>query len=298
MKKTLTIPSFTYTDTSDPNIKRFVDRKGDWTHYWLVKQKRFVKAVNHILSLGYNKGPRFSAYLAGSTKEEIKKKLESAGDEGTRTHRAISDLISGLKVTMTTKYPSDLMAGRQEVLNDEEWDNLVAFDRWCAVYKPRLVDQDQTVSRGDFAGTFDALLVITVPSGDKVFDKSMWGKDVLILVDWKSSSGIWNEYESQLAAYWDAIKNGHKYDKFIKAFVGRIFSGIIRVGTKHVCGYEFEVWTQEETEGGNLARFEAAKVIADRHEPKFKPDIEQIPLQFFIKVPKATVGSGKKINKK
>jgi hypothetical protein len=292
-----TVTSYTYDDTSDPNIKRFCDRNGDWTHYWLVKEKRFVKAVNWILALGYNKGPRFAAYLSRTTEEEARMKLLKAGDEGSRTHRAISDLIDGSRISMTTKYPSDIKGGRQEPLNDEEWDNLEAFENWCIKYKPKIVAQDQTVASTNYAGTFDALVVITPPEGDKTFARQFWGQEVLILVDWKSSSGIWEEYKAQLAAYWMAIHKGKKYDKFIKAYPTRMFTGIVRLGTRHNSGFEFKVWTQEETETTNIYEFYAAQTIADAHEPEFEPEVRQIKTSFFIKVPKAVVGRPKRAKK-
>ena len=287
-KRINTIPTYSFEDTSDENIKRFVDRKGDWTHYWLKREKRFVKAVNHILSLGYNKGPRFRQYLLGTTVEKAAEKLLSSGDEGTRTHRAISDLITGVRITTNTKYPSELNANRQEFLNDEEWDNLMAFERWCGLYQPRAVAIDKTVASYDkdgFAGTFDALLIITVPSGDKIFPKELWGKDVLILTDWKSSAGIWYEYESQVAAYWKGIVEKGDYKAFIDAYAGRIFTGIVRLGTRHKSGWEMEIWNQRETERENFYRFNAAQTIANRHEPTFEPDVQQLPTMFQIKVP-------------
>lgn len=288
MKKPLTIPSYSFEDTSDKNIKRFVDRDGNWTHYWLVKEKRFVKAVNHILHLGYNKGARFQEYLLSVSKEEAKKKLETAGNEGTRTHRAIGDLIKGIRITTSTKYPSDLNNGRQEPLTDDEWDNLQAFENWCVKYNPRLVDQEQTVASTDFAGTFDALLIITVPSGDKTFAKEVWGQDILILIDWKSSAGIWDEYEAQLAAYWEAISMGSKYRKFANAFHGKIYSGIVRIGTKHKAKFEFQVWDSMQT-AYNILAFNAAQTIANKYETEFKPEIELLKIDFSIKVPKAKV---------
>lgn len=297
MKKSNTIPTYSYEDTSDPNIKRFVDREKNWTHYWLVKEKKFVKAVNHILSLGYNKGPRFAQYLLSVTKEEAHKKLTTAGDEGTRTHSAFSDLIAGSRVTMTTKYPSDLVGGKQEPLNDNEWNNLQAFENWCAVYKPRLVAQDQTVCGGTYAGTFDALLTITVPDKDKRFREELWGKDILILMDWKTSAAIYDEYKAQLAAYWFGIMLSHKWDAFVRAYPEKEFSGILRVGSKHKAGYEFQVWNSRES-AGNYALFNAAQTIADDAEPTFEPEIEQIKTEFAIKVPKAVVEKPKKLTKK
>lgn len=288
-------------ETSNPNVMRYVDRRGDWTHYWLSREKRFVKAVNHVLTLGYSKGPQFRAYLESHTKEEIAKTLQEKGDEGARTHMAIRDLIRGLRVTMNTKYPSDLHNGRQDTLNDDEWANLMAFERWCARYQPRVAAFEETVTDGEVAGTFDALMVITVPSGDKVFEKPFWGKDVLVLFDWKSSAAVWSEYEAQLAKYWHMIKADRKLAKvvapYLKAFDGRIFSGVVRLGSLHASGYHFVYFDQKHMEGEHLRRFDAAKVIADRHEPEFRPNVEELPFQFFIKIPKAKIAKAVKSSK-
>lgn len=295
-KSKLVMPSMTMEDTSDSNLKRYVDRWGNWTHYYLVKEKRFVPAVNHILGLGFNKGPRFYAYLLTVTPEEAKRKLEAAGDEGTRTHRAIRDLIDGLKVTMSTKYPSELQLGRQEVLNPDEWSNLVAFEAFCTRYNPRIVSNDFSVysTNSNYAGSPDALMVLTVPAGDKYFPKDVWGQDILFLPDWKTSQAIYNEYKAQLAAYYQGLIERKTYAKFIKAFEGRIFTGIVRLGTRHKNGgYEIQYWNESETIA-NFRLFMAAKDIYRDHEPDFTPESEDIPMQFFIKMPKATVGRAKK----
>lgn len=294
-KKVNTIPNYTFEDTSDPNIKRFCDLSGDWTNYYLVKEKKFVKAVNHVLTLGHAKGPQFMDYIARSTPEQMKKLLDEKGDEGSRTHMAIRDLINGLKVSMSTKYATDLRGGRQEVLNADEWDNLMGFNNWCAKYKPRVIANEETITDGETAGTLDALMVITIPAGDKEFEKYWWGKDILLLPDWKSSSGVWFEYEAQTAAYWKMVKATKKFAKFIKAYEGNIFTGVVRIGTRHKSKYEFVSWTQKDTEGEHLMRYQAAQFIANRYEPEFIPNIEQIPMQLFIKVPKAKVVAKKKV---
>lgn len=291
-----TVPSMTYEPTSNPNIERLCDMNGDWKYYWLKKEKKFVKAVNHVLDLGHAKGPNFKAYLARSTQEEIRKKMEEKGDEGSRTHKAITDLINGSKVTMSTKYPTDLGDGRQTILLHDEWENLIGFQNWCSRYQPRVVAHEYTVQGEDAAGTLDALLVITIPAGDKDFDKAFWGKDVLILIDWKSSAAIWFEYEAQTAAYWQMVKANKDFAKFIKAYEGRIFTGVVRLGTRHKTKYEFVWWDQKKTEGEHWGRFLSAVFIANRYEPDvdFVPEIEQFPIQLFTKVPKATVAAKKK----
>ena len=67
VKKGLTMPSYTMQDTSNENIKRFVDREGEWSHYFIVDEKRFVPGVTFILGLGYPMGPRFYEWLKNNT---------------------------------------------------------------------------------------------------------------------------------------------------------------------------------------------------------------------------------------
>src|SRR3954471_5542621 len=98
--KPITIPSHSYEPTSNKNILRFVDRDGDWTHYWIKNKKMFVPAVNHIIRIGYPKGERFYNYLLRATPDEAERKLRTAGEEGARTHDAIRDLINGDKVDL------------------------------------------------------------------------------------------------------------------------------------------------------------------------------------------------------
>ena len=300
--KVQTVPTYTFEDTSDENIQRVVDSDGNWTHYFLVKEKKYVKAITHVLDLGYSKGPRFKAYLLSITKDEQQKVLTEAGDRGSRSHRAIQDLIMGTKVSMTTKYPSEV-TGRQEVLSVREWKNLMAFVAWCEIYKPRVIAHEQVIATGDFAGTFDALVVITVPSGDKTFPKGVWGKDVLLLPDWKTSAGIWDEYKAQTAAYLYGIIASSKYDKFLEAYSSRIFTGVVRLGTKHANGgYEFKVWDESTTKNRHYRKlFMGALAIANEIEPDFKPEIKHLPTEILIKLPKAKVANAptaKKATKK
>lgn len=295
-KSKMVMPTMTMEDTSEPNLKRYVDRWGNWTHYFLVKENKFLPAVNHILGLGFNKGPRFYQYLLSVTPEEAKKKLEQAGDEGTRTHMAIRQLMDGSKVTMTTKYPSELQLGRQEVLNPDEWDNLIAFSNFCERYKPRVISNDFAVysEASGYAGSPDALLVITVPSGDRWFPKAVWGKDVMFMPDWKSSGAIYNEYKAQLAAYFRAVQERGTFKKFFEAYKGRIYTGIVRLGTKHKEKYEVEMWDESQTRH-NFQLFMAAKDIYRDSVGGIEaaPEVEEVPIQFFIKMPKAKVGRGK-----
>ncbi len=238
-RKTVTIPTFTYVDTDDPNVKRFVDRDGNWTHYWLVKEKQFVKAVNHVLHLGFPKGDGFMEYLKRTTPEEADRKLKTAGEEGARSHDAIKDLAAGHRVTMDIRYRNDL-TGREEKLTADEWDNLQGYVNFCETYKPEKVTDDFVVyvpGANGFAGTGDALYTLLIPEKDKNFPKYTWGKRILALLDWKSSSKLWPEYAQQVSAYDYGLDLQGKFKEIRKYYAKKklYFGGVVRIGTNHKC---------------------------------------------------------------
>jgi|ERR1035437_2140666 hypothetical protein len=280
MKKTLTYPSHTYQPTSDANVQRFVDREGNWTHYWLVNEKRFVKAVNHILRLGYPKGDGLFQWLKNTTAEEADRKLKTAGEEGTRTHQAIRDLAAGNRITTATPYHNDLTK-RKEPLSEGEWDNLQAYVNFMHDYPQELIAEEFVVydSVKGYAGTADRFCLLTVPEGDKKFPKEQWGKQVVALIDWKTSSGIWPEYYLQLSAYFGAMARMNLFPEFGKGFAACAI--IVRLGTKHTAKYEIKVMTPQDILN-KLNVFSNCIEVAKDQEPTFEPVIEQIPLEFYM----------------
>lgn len=295
--KIVTIPSYQMKDTSHPNMKRFVDRNGNWTHYWLVEEKRFVKAVNHVIRLGYPKGKGFFEWLKRATPEEADQRLLTAGEEGTRCHQAIRDLTAGLKVTMQTRYPNDITK-KEELLNDDEWGNLQGFINWCETYKPEFIADDiavySTVGTG-YAGTADFFGTVLVPEGDKNFPKEVHGKRVLVLPDWKTSSALWPEYELQVTAYARAIFRMGIFDQYLKSY--SFFGMLVRIGSKHKCGYEVRVIGSEEMDR-KFGVFLACMWVANDQEPEFDPEVKKIPWSFQYKMGVASIKKAKeKINK-
>lgn len=289
------ISSYTFQDTTDKNIKRFVDRKGNWTHYYIISDKKFVPAVNHVLGLGYNKGPRFNEYLLNARPEEARKKLETAGEEGSRTHAAIRDIARGVKVDLKTSYLNDL-TGRQEMLNPDEWDNLLAYMRFVECYKPHIIADEFAVysPKGKYAGTADILVTLEVPKGDKFFPKTVHDKRILVLVDWKTSSRVWNEYRAQLASYRHAMVEREQFKKFYKSFKGMDFIAVVRLGTNHKIGYEVVVWSGKEAEKTYKDKFRSAYEIYLEHEPVFEPRVEEIPTELYQPLPVAKIKKHKK----
>jgi len=276
-----TTPSYNYEATSDPFLFRFCDRNGDWDYYWHKGLNTFLPAVNHVLDVGFNKGKRFAEYLLSVSKEEAKKKLERAGEEGSRVHQAISDLIKGIKITAETKYLNEL-TGRQEVLNPDEWDELLAFQQWVEDYKPRTIENEISIHTLLYAGTYDWLGSIEITEKKKV-------KRVKVLIDWKTSAAIYGDYALQVAAYQHAVSdttNGSNSSPRGNQVARKgIYTAILRLGSRHKSGYEFKLWTPQETQA-NYLKFLSARELFDYMEPKFEPKIEEIPLEIKVEIPK------------
>ncbi len=293
--KIVTIPSFSYEDTSDPDVKRFVDRKGDWTHYFIVSQKRYVKAVNHVIRLGFPKGDGFMEYLKRTSPEEADRKLKNAGEEGSRSHQAIKDLESGNRITMDVRYFNEITK-KDEKLTDEEWDNLEAYINFCNTYNPEIVANDKVVYWIDpvtghaFAGTFDSLYTILIPDKDRNFPEYTWGKRVLILIDWKTSSKLWDEYDLQVSAYYNGILQRAMFKEFIEYYGSKhlIFCGLVRLGTKHKTMFELRVLDEGEVVKC-WNQFGCSVETAYYREPDFSPDIREIPWQFHYRMRNAEV---------
>ncbi|MES2437057.1 MAG: hypothetical protein V4519_03515 [Patescibacteria group bacterium] len=285
-KRLTTIPSHTYQPTTDRNIMRFVDREGDWTHYWIKSKKMFVPAVNHIIKTGYPKGERFYSYLLSTQPDAAERKLRSAGEEGSRTHEAIRNLLEGKLVDVKTRFYHELTS-RYEPLSPDEWDNLEAFAKWCAVYQPQVLISEHAVWSPThlYAGTVDFIGSILVPENDKCFGKSSWGKRILVLLDWKTSGGIWDDYELQVAAYREAALETIFKNQPVPEF-GSLWTGIVRLGTKHKSGFEMKVWN-EEISDNNFRLFQSVLDIYDKKAGfEFKPEIRHIPSHFSLKIPR------------
>lgn len=278
----ITIPSYSFQSTSDPDVFRVVDIDGDWTHYWIKSKDIYLPAVNYKIKHGFYKGERFDSWLLDTPKEEAEKILTRTGDEGSRVHDAIRDIIDGVKITQESKYLNE-ETNRQEKLNKVEWNALLGFKNFCEDYKPHYTVREFTVYDEDDAGTLDFIGSIEIK--EKIEEiRRVW-----VLLDWKKSSGIRNDHRIQTADYNHKIITEKRYSHLPKSE----FTGVVRIGTKHKRKYEIQLWDREETN-----RFfevtKAVDIIFKVNKPKeskkdYKPEIEQIPFEIKIDIPKAKV---------
>lgn len=256
--------------TSNPELFRVVDRNGDWTTYFHQPTKTYLRAVNHILTTGYAKGPRFYEWLKSQTKEEAERILERAGERGDRIHQFIAKVLSGEKMHRYSKVLAEDSQTEVSLANDE-WDAILAWQSFWTRHEPKLIAYEMSVFnlKVGYAGTLDAILRITKECGNRYCPcKGLAGK--LGLYDWKSSSGIRAEYGAQIAAYGAS--------ESLKKFLGKHkldYSAILRIGTNHKTtgGYELEVYNRKESQT-HFKEFLAAVQIANAEYRPFDPDKE------------------------
>jgi len=243
--------------TSNPNIKRICDRSGDWTHYWFVKEKLAVRAVNFILSQGYA-APRLLEWAKGKSEDSIDKVLKAAGDEGDASHQAILRLIETKKIDRTDQVLAEDNKTKRQ-MTDEEWDNVLAFGQFYKDHDVQVLLAERTVAGDGYAGTLDWIGTLRKPCESRYCTcKDYIGK--LGLWDHKTGSGIYPNYGAQLAAYAAAMVLK------IKGFhIG--YTAIDHLGTKHNSGYKLEFYNLDQT-AIHWQEFLAAKTI---HDGAYKP---------------------------
>ena len=258
--------TFSLQGTSDPNLFRVVDLKGDWRFYYQKKAKKYLLGVTTVLDMGYAKGQRFYEYLKNGNKEEIESKLEKAGDKGDAVHQLISMFLFNGKSAMS----DDILAEDNKTKRKptmEEWKALLTFTNFWQAHDPKLYAHEFAVHNLKFgyAGTVDAVIEITKKCESKLCGCGKYVGKVGVW-DWKSGGNIYNSYGPQVAAYGQA-------DQMRKTKHRPEYTAILRVGTKHVRGYETEFYDKEETKL-HWNEFLAALTIAQSEFKPFNPEKE------------------------
>jgi len=106
--------------------------------------------------------------------------FEKAGEEGTRVHIAIDDLLHGAKLNITD-------------MNDREKKCLMSFVDFLDEYKPKILKAEHMIvnHKHKYAGTLD--LVCNIDGQDYV-------------VDYKTSKSVYDSHKLQVAAYLHAAE--------------------------------------------------------------------------------------------
>jgi hypothetical protein len=237
----------------------------------------------------YPKGIAFYKWLANKGWDEAESIKSSAGDKGSRVHNCITNLIAGGTVNMEDKYLNN-STGLEEELTVEEYECLMAFTNWANEVKPQFILSEVTVEseKYNYAGTVDCVAKI----GEQVY-----------IIDFKTGQYIWPEYELQISAYKQALKEmGRKVDKVKLAF--------LQVGYKrNKKGYKFTevedkfelflhakaIWTNEC--GGQKPKQSEYPLSLKIDAPEAEPSIEPPVLTQQPKTPQKSKSEAKQPNK-
>jgi len=155
---------------------------------WYQKDGKFVPSVTWIAGY-YPKGVGFYKWLADKGWDEAQAIKQAAGDKGSKVHKAVEALINGEKLSMDAKFTDS--NGEESELTVEEWECLMSFVEWWKEVKPEVISAEQVVFTDRYAGTVDLVCKI---------GKETW------LIDFKTGSEIWPEYELQVSAYQHALR--------------------------------------------------------------------------------------------
>lgn len=220
--------------------------------FYLIDGKHYPR-ITWILS-AYPKDEIFYKWLRdnGSAAEDIK---DAAAESGKRIHEAAHALSMGITVK------------RESLYNDAEWEKVLDFVSWYNTYKPdKIVATESLVysATHGYAGTFDLM----VEKDGKTY-----------LLDLKTGKGVHNSFYLQLAAYKRAFEE----------LTGRHVDGvgIIHVGTKHKCGYNFILVTDESEMNKHFDLFLAVKsIFHNEYGPVPTPQDKVLPLTVKLEINK------------
>ena len=187
-----------------------VKKEIDDTHYYWIDGE-FVPGVTSILDQAGPVEYGLRQFWMQNTQAEASKKSNDAMEFGSLVHDAIERLLNGEELDLTspeynfTKFKKHIMS----------------FHNWFHTFNPDLtsIQSEQVIGSKKFkyAGTLDLVCLK---------DGEFW------LIDFKTSAGIYPNYQRQLVAYKTA------YEEMYGDKIAHM--AILRTGTAHKIGYEFK----------------------------------------------------------
>lgn len=181
---------------------------------YYVNGKRVVNASGPANLLDPGEGLRMWYYYKGIDGENPQEIFRQSGKRGTLAHTIIEKEWGGPEPDYENYSKADIESAENAVLSYYEW----AKDH---TLEPILIEGQMVSEKYMYGGTCD-------------FYGKLDGK--LTLIDLKTSSGIYENYYYQLAAYWNLlVENEYKVEQV----------AILRVGREEDEGFEFRVIPME-----------------------------------------------------
>lgn len=238
--------------------KEIVRKEINGEHHYYVGDRHYV-SVTHILDVAGPKEYGLLNFLKQNTPEDIERVKTTTGDFGTICHGAFEKLLFGVELQL--KDYTD--AQKKVIAQFSDWFKTACPTQYLpeqvTVWDSALIGADdgaksvQTVLESEpnadrFAGTLDFLGEITVGNLMRIencfatqkalreFSEKYPNLDqkLLCLIDFKTTSGIYFSHKLQVGAYKKAAEQiyGRKID----------VCAVLRLGTKHKCGYEMKMF--------------------------------------------------------
>jgi hypothetical protein len=195
---------------------------------------QYVPSVTWIAG-HYPKGIGFYKWLADKGWDEAQAIKVAAGNKGSKVHHAINSILNGAEVRIDSKFTNP-ETDQLEELTLEECDAIKSFVDWRVdtekEYIVEFLAWDVTVfsEKYGYGGTIDAIVRLT---------NRKTGEVRVYIVDFKTSSEVWAEYELQVSAYKHPLESGEFH---IPGFVevSEIKLAILQIGyRRNRAGYKW-----------------------------------------------------------
>jgi hypothetical protein len=219
----------------------------DTEHYYfggqVGKTKEYYLSLTHVLDVGAPFPEGLRQYLRVTSFEEQKERLELTASRGTKLHKALDDLMSGLELNM------------QDFPTTYEKDAIVTFVQFMRFLDPSNISTELIVADPELrvAGTLDfkgsvlewKLLALKDPNKyldvdsdgdlmlkDRWADLSSQTKRVNVILDWKFTGRSTYGHEVQVGAYKTMFNKSRTGRPVTRAFTWRY-------SPRHKFGFDF-----------------------------------------------------------
>ena len=215
----------------------------------------------------YPKGIQYFKWLASKGWDESQAIMESAGEKGTRVHKATELLEKGSQIPIDMTLPDRL--GVEKELTTEEVACILSFKTFFELVKPEVLASEITVFCPDCAGTIDSIWRVKkdIKVGyDSTMTKGIW------IIDKKTSQYIWESSKIQLSIYNEAEIPYNSMYISEEEWKNRKLA-ILGLGNKRTkSGYKFTEIPYKPK------MVQVAKDIWANENPKAKPKQRDLPL--------------------
>ena len=238
-----------------------------WYHVWetslATKKKKETEkylgvfpSATTILN-AYPQSAHLTKWIAEQGWNEAQEIKSAAGVRGTRVHTGIEALLGGALL-------------RKPDFSLDEFFRLTTFVRWYEAYKPEIIALEMPVfsKKGGYAGRLDCIARVN---------------GQVMILDWKTSSSIHENFPLQFAAYATAIEEAT--DIKIEA------TAAIQMGAKKKDGYRFVLfpdWHDHYKVFQHVRAVWQYDVFDSKKGPK-EPPVLELPAELQLNTGKAEV---------